>query len=143
MPVKIANQKKVIAALNKALAWELRASAMYAHYAAYVKGLESLHLAPLFKREAGESIGHADKVRTMIAELGGQAVTDRDPTPILHTEDPRQMVQEALKTERKAAQHYSAIVPMAKAYYPHFHTLVHIQKEEMDAVVEFENLLAV
>jgi len=44
MPVQISNHPQVIAELNKALGWELRAQAMYAHYAAYLKGLEMLTL---------------------------------------------------------------------------------------------------
>ena len=31
--------EELISALNKALAWELRAIAMYAHYAAYISGI--------------------------------------------------------------------------------------------------------
>lgn len=141
MPVKIENQEKAIAALNQALAWELRASAMYAHYAAYVKGLESLTLEELFKEEAEESFGHADKVRNIISDLGSEAVTQRDATPIVHTENVKTMLEEALKTEQKAAAQYGEIVPLVKSYYPHFHTVIHIQKDEMDAVIEFEKLL--
>lgn len=141
MPIQIENREKVIAALNQALAWELRASAMYAHYAAYVKGLESLTLESLFKQEAEESAGHAEKVRNMIADLAGEAVTDRDRTPIVHTEDHGTMLEEALKTEQKAAAEYGEIAPLVRGYYPHFHTIIHIQKDEMEAVIEFEKLL--
>jgi bacterioferritin (cytochrome b1) len=141
MPIPIENREKVVAALNQALGWELRASAMYAHYAAYVKGLESLTLEDLFKEEAEESFGHAEKVRTMIADLGGEAVTERDRTPIVHTENVKTMLEEALKTEQRAAAQYGEIVPLVKSYYPHFHTVVHIQKDELDAVIEFEKLL--
>lgn len=141
MPIQIENRDRVIAALNRALAWELRASAMYAHYAAYVKGIESLTLRELFEDEATESFGHAEKVRTMIADLGGEAVTERDPTPIVHTEDTKRMLEEGLKTEQKAAEEYTALVPLVRAHYPHFHTVVHIQKDELEAVVEFETLL--
>lgn len=141
MPVKIEHQEKAIAALNQALAWELRASAMYAHYAAYVSGLQSLTLEDLFKEEAEESFGHAEKVRNIIADLGGEAVTQRDATPIVHTESVKTMLEEALKTEQKAAAQYGEIVPLVKSYYPHFHTIVHIQKDEMEAVIEFEKLL--
>ena len=42
---KQSKNSKLVALLNQALGWELRAQAMYAHYAAYVKGLESLTLA--------------------------------------------------------------------------------------------------
>ena len=45
---------ELISALNKALAWELRAIAMYAHYAAYVSGIHRLHLATHFNTEVTE-----------------------------------------------------------------------------------------
>jgi len=141
MPVKIANRAKLIQALNASLGWELRAQAMYAHYAAYVKGLESLTLAEHFEDEATESVGHAKKVREIIATLDGAAITSRDPTPIVHTEDTRTMLEEALKTEAKAADAYRRIVPMVKDHAVFYHTIFHILKDEMTAVIEMETLL--
>ncbi len=141
MPVRIANRGKLVAALNKALGWELRAQALYAHYGAYVKGLESLTLAGHFEAEATESVGHAAKVREIIATLGGEAVTTRDPAPIVHTEETRTMLEEALKTEAKAAEGYRRILPMVKENAVFHHTIVHILMDEMNAVVEVETLL--
>jgi len=141
MPVQIPNQQQVIAELNKALGWELRAQAMYAHYAAYLKGLEMLTLKSHFEEEATESFGHAAKVRDIIATLGGEAVTTRDPAPIAHSEDWKTMLEEALKTEQAAAGLYKKILPMVESYPPFGHTIIHIMKDEMDAVVEVEALL--
>ena len=62
---------ELIAALNKALAWELRAIAMYAHYAAYVSGIHRLHLATHFNTEVNESVTHAATVRSAISAGGG------------------------------------------------------------------------
>ena len=133
--------KGLIALLNQALGWELRAQAMYAHYAAYVKGLESLTLAGHFAAEAAESVGHAKQVRDVIAMLGGEAVTVRDKAPIVHTENTRLMLQESLKTEAAAADLYRRIVPLVKDNSVFFHALSHVMMDEMKAVVEVENLL--
>lgn len=141
MPIRLKDQDKVVEALNTALAWELRASAMYAHYAAYLKGLESLNLAEHFKKEATESFGHAATVRDIIADLGGEAVTSRDPTPIVHTEDWKTMLEEGLKTEQKAAETYQKILPMVQGYLPAWHALSHVLMDEQSAVTEIENLL--
>lgn len=141
MPVDLPKKKEVIGLLNKALGWELRAHALYAHYAAYVKGLESLTLAGHFKEEAEESTGHAEKVRTMIADLGGEAVTTRDGSPIKHTEDTSVMLEEALKTEQAAAKTYQEILPLVKGYDPFYHEIRHILLDELNAVVEFETLM--
>ena len=45
---------ELIERLNDALAREMRAQTMYAHYAAYVKGIHRLHLKPFFETEAAE-----------------------------------------------------------------------------------------
>jgi len=141
MPVKIENRAKLVQALNKALAWEIRAQAIYAHYAAYVKGLESLALAGHFEEEVTESLGHAKQVRDIIATLGGEAVTTRDAAPIVHTEDVKMMLEEALKTEAAAAAAYQKILPMVKGHPVFQHAIFHILKDEMGAVIEMENLL--
>jgi bacterioferritin (cytochrome b1) len=141
MPVQLPNQQQLINELNKALGWELRAQAMYAHYVAYVKGLEMLTLKAHFEEEATESFGHAAKVRDIIATLGGEAATTRDAAPIVHTENYKKMLEEALLTEQSAAAQYKKILPMVESYPPFGHTIIHIMKDEMEAVVEVEALL--
>jgi len=141
MPVQLPNQPQAVNELNKALGWELRAQALYAHYAVYVKGLEMLTLKSHFEGEATESFGHAAKVRDIIATLGGEAVTTRDATSIVHTENWKTMLEEALKTEQAAAAQYKKILPLVESYSPFSHTILHIMKDEMEAVVEVETLL--
>jgi bacterioferritin (cytochrome b1) len=138
---KSSKDAKLVALLNQALGWELRAQAMYAHYAAYVKGLESLTLGKHFAAEAEESVAHAAKVREVIATLGGEAVTTRDRAPIVHTGNTRVMLQEALKTETAAAALYRRIVPLVKENPVFVHDLSHVMMDEMKAVVEVETLL--
>ena len=141
MAVKKPKPARLVTLLNRALAWELRAQAVYAHYAAYVKGLDSLTLSKHFEAEVTESVGHAKKVRNIIAALGGEAVSTRDAVPIVHTEDTRTMLEEALKTEQKAAAGYQGIVPLVKNHPVFYHTIFHILKDEMNAVIEMETLL--
>jgi len=104
------NRSKLIEKLNGALGWEMRAATMYAHYAAYVKGIYRLHLKPYFETEATESMTHATTVRAAIVKLGGVARTDRDSTEIVHTTDYRVMLDEAMKTETYAAKSYKEIL---------------------------------
>jgi len=140
--MKTGGKRQLIALLNQALGWELRAQAMYAHYAAYVKGLESLTLPGHFEAEAAESVGHAKKVRDIVATLGAEAVTVRDKAPIVHTGSTRVMLTEALKTEQAAAATYKKILPLVKDDPVSFHALLHIHMDELKAVTEVENLLA-
>jgi len=132
---------RLIQLLNQSLGWELRAQAMYAHYAAYVKGLESLTLAEHFEGEVTESLGHAKNVRDIIAALDGEAITTRDDAEIVHTEDTRVMLEEALKTETAAAAAYRKIIPLVKNHAVFYHAIYHILKDESAAVIEVETLL--
>ncbi|HII90032.1 MAG TPA: hypothetical protein HA247_03360 [Candidatus Thalassarchaeaceae archaeon] len=103
---------EIVDALNKALAWELRAITMYAHYSAYVSGIHRSHLATHFNNEVTESITHAATVRAAIVKLDGEAITERDSTVIPHTSDYLEMLKEAYKTEKKASETYGRILPM-------------------------------
>lgn len=105
---------ELIERLNNALAREMRAQAMYAHYAAYVKGIHRLHLKPFFESEAAESILHAQTVRNAVVHLGGVAVTERHPQPIKHTTDYRVMLEEALQTEKESKESYQEVLPLLR-----------------------------
>ena len=105
---------ELIDLLNDALAREMRAQAMYAHYAAYVKGIHRLHLKPYFENEAAESVIHAQAVRNALVRLEGVAVTERHEQAIEHTTDYRMMLEEALKTEQASKEAYQGILPLLK-----------------------------
>mgnify|MGYP003326345928 CR=1 FL=1 len=111
---KMVNTDELIVALNNALAWELRAIAMYAHYSAYVSGIHRLQLSVFFNNEVTESIAHASTVRSAIVKLHGKATTERAEDPILHSMDFRDMLEEAHKTELKASETYGEILPMVE-----------------------------
>ena len=110
--VDIMGDQPIITALNKALAWELRAIAMYAHYSAYVSGIHRPHLSAYFSNEVNESITHASTVRSAIVKLDGKAITERAPEEIIHTHDYSIMLEEAYKTEKIASGTYQSILPM-------------------------------
>src|SRR5207247_10409202 len=101
----------------------------------------ALTLAGQLGEELPDSGGHAKKARDTIAALGGESITTRDPAPIVHTEDARTMLEEALKTESKAADTYQKIVPLVKAHPVFYHTIFHILKDETNSVIEMEALL--
>ena len=108
------DSEQLVNKLNEALGWELRAVNMYAHYAANVKGINRIQLAPLFKQEVSESMIHADTVRNAIVKLDGICITDRNSTTIVHSNDYRQMLEESFKTESTAARVYSELLPLLK-----------------------------
>ena len=103
---------ELIDKMNIALSWELRASNMYAHYAANIKGIHRLQLSPMFNTEMTESIEHADIVRKAIVQLGGIPITERNPHPITHTNDYLEMLNYSLETEIKAASVYEDLIEL-------------------------------
>ena len=131
----------LIEKLNSGLGWELRAAALYAHYSAYVKGIHRLHLKPFFDEEASESHAHAEMVRSAIVKLGGVAVTDRDSTEIVHTTDYNVMLNEALKTEKKAAEGYEEVLSLIKDDEEMHDSIEQIYFQELRSVEEVTQLL--
>jgi len=108
--------QNLIATLNEALGWELRAINMYAHFAAIVRGIHRIQFAPMFQGEATESLAHADVVRRAIVKLDGMPVTERNSTLISNSTSYEDMLQSALETETKAAQLYGTLLKMLEDY---------------------------
>ena len=131
----------LVAQLNRALALEMRAEVMYAHYAAYVKGIHRLHLKPYFESEATESFTHGNTVRNAINQLGGEAVTERDHTSIRHTTDYQIMLQEVLKTEQLAAETYKGILEMVTGNEELYDLLEQIYFAEVRSIEELTQLI--
>ena len=104
----------ILAKMNQALGFELRAINMYAHYAANVKGIHRMQLVPLFEEEVTESIAHANIVRAAIVKLGGICVTERDPLPIVHTNSYLDMLQHSLETEMSASLVYREVLDLVE-----------------------------
>ena len=132
--------EKIINKLNGCLGWELRAATMYSHYAAYVKGIHRLQLKTHFEAEATESHGHADIVRAAIVKLDGEAVTERDTTEIVHTTDYEMMLEEAMKTEQRAAESYQEVLNMIKDDDEMYDALEQIFFDEARSVEELKRL---
>lgn len=136
-----ANTGQTVATLNRALAWELRAALMYAHYAAYLEGRDRLDFEEYYSGESTESMGHAKAVRQIIADMGGKAVTSPDATPIRHTKDAVVMLNEALKTEQTAEKLYEEVLSLFEHQSPWHHDLRHILMDEQRAQIEIKRLL--
>ncbi len=134
-------RQELIDKMNKALGWEMRAQAMYAHYAAYVKGINRLHLSPYFEAEAAESVVHGNQVRAEIVKLGGIAVTTRDAATIPHTTDYKEMLGHALETEQVASRTYKEILSLVDDGDELYDVIQQIYYAEARAVKELEQLL--
>ena len=136
-----ASTEDLVRKLNDALGWELRAQMMYAHYAAYVKGIYRLHLKPFFEAEATESVGHATAVRDHIVQLGGVACTERDKTEIVHGTDYRVLLDEAMKTETHAAKSYKGFLDLSGIDSELYDAIEQIYFQEERSVEELKQLM--
>jgi len=136
-----ADREKLVIELNRALALEMRAEILYAHYATYVKGIHRLHLKPYFTGEATESFTHAESVRNAINQLGGEAVTERDHTPIIHTTDYEKMLQEVMATEKRAAETYHRLLEMVTDNEELHDILEQIYFAEVRSIEELNQLM--
>ena len=83
---------------------------------------------------------HGDAIETS-AEVFRQIAAETGTLEIVHTEDVKTMLEEGLRTESKAAATYQKIIPMVRAHVPFYHTIYHVLKDELDAVIEMETLL--
>lgn len=135
------NNEELVEQLNRALGLEMRAEVMYAHYATYVKGIYRLHLKPYFEGEATESAAHAATVRDAINQLGGVAVTDRDPAPIPHTTDYEVMLKEALRTEEVAAATYKSVLEGLTGHQDLYDSVEQIYFAEVRSTEELNQLI--
>lgn len=135
------DEAQAIDVLNKALAGELRAALMYAHYAAYLTGRDRLDFEDHFNEESAESMAHAKILRQIIADLGGEAVRAPDKTPIVHTQHIDRMLEEALKTEEAAANIYREVLPFIDHQATWHHDLWHILLAEERSQIELKRLM--
>ena len=135
------NEKEAIKCLNEALAWEIRGALMYAHYAAYLVGRDRLDFEEYFSGESTESMGHAKKVRQIIADLGGKAVTAPAATAIADVRDVNKMLGEALKAEEAAEAKYREALALFEHQTAWHHELRHIMMEEEKAQLEIRRLM--
>ena len=136
-----ADNSELIEHLNRALGLEMRAAVLYAHYATYVKGIHRLHLQPYFEGESAESVTHASTVRNAINQLGGIAVTDRDPTPIVHTTDYEVMLREVLRTEETAARTYQSMLERLTEHEELYDSIEQIYFAEVRSMEELNQLI--
>ena len=128
-------------ALNEIYRHEHTLVARYVNYSVLVGGIDRLHLADFFLKNAQDSIGHATQVGAKIVALGGapqgKVTEDLSAVPA----DGVKMLEQALKDEEAAVRLYDQAVPLAKKDLALREMLVHILKAEQEGVDELKLLL--
>lgn len=96
--------KKVVAALNKAIALEHTATLQYQQQALLVSGLWRRVFADYFAAQARSSMGHAAKFGQKVVALGG--VPTVEVGTVRQSTDLEEMLRHALDSEKSAMQAY-------------------------------------
>ncbi|WP_158738441.1 ferritin-like domain-containing protein [Alteribacillus sp. YIM 98480] len=99
-----AKMKELIDGLNEDLANEYAAVIMYNNNAAVVSGLYRQVLKPFFEGEIADEQGHALYLAEKIKTLGGTPTTR--PADVKQTEDVKEMLQNALQSEKDTIERY-------------------------------------
>ena len=145
------DKKKLIKALNEALAEEWLAYYQYWVGAKVVSGITRSQVEKEFMEHANEELEHANEVADRIIQLGG--------TPLIHPneweknarckyaapkdEDVLPLLKQNLTAERCAIQRYQEICDMCIGKDPiTFHMSRHIMEEEIQHEQEIEDMIA-
>jgi bacterioferritin len=107
-----AGRQALIDGLNRDLAGEYRAILMYIHYSAKLTGPYRRELRALFQAEIADEQGHAQFLADKVAALGGEPTTV--PRPVELTDQPREMLEHALKAEKQAIVDYGERIRQAE-----------------------------
>src|SRR6476620_10612176 len=105
-------RKALVDGLNRDLAGEYQAILMYTHYSANLTGPYRRELRALFQAEIADEQGHAQFLADKIAALGGEPTTL--PRPVEPTDQPRDMLEQALKAEKQAIVDYGERIRQAE-----------------------------
>ena len=92
-------------------------------------------------RHVGAGVGPFVDQMARCLGLGGMAVTERHPEPIVHTTDYEAMLAEALRTERQSLEAYQALLPMLREDVELYDAIEQIQFAEERSVEELLQLI--
>lgn len=108
----MADVKKFIDLLQKALEWEYAAAVQYVQHAAVITGPEYDSISAELIVHSNEEMGHALQVSEIIADLGEVPTIDVEKREI--SEDSKVMLEQDLAGEELAISMYKELIGMAE-----------------------------
>ncbi len=110
----------IIARLNEAIAAEALAAYRYLYLSKWMEGLETVEIAEVFGRLAGEEWSHMDRLMDRVVELGGRPLARPSEwesqsyvkyyEPPKNPRDLKPMLKDSLAVERVAIEFYRDLV---------------------------------
>ena len=106
----MADNKKIIASLNKILEMELAGVVRYTHYALMVYGYSRIPIISWLRGQASESLDHANKAGELITTLGGHPSLAIGPLLETNTHDIGNILRESLEHEKASLDCYKDLL---------------------------------
>ena len=108
----MADDKKIIASLNKILEMELAGVVRYTHYALMVYGYSRIPIISWLRDQASESLDHANKAGELITNLGGHPSLAIGPLLETNTHDIGNILRESLDHENASLNCYKDLLAL-------------------------------
>jgi len=108
----MADNKKIIASLNKILEMELAGVVRYTHYALMVYGYSRIPIISWLRDQANESLDHANKAGELITNLGGHPSLAIGPLLETNTHDIGNILRESLDHENASLNCYKDLLAL-------------------------------
>ena len=110
----MADDKKIIASLNKILEMELAGVVRYTHYALMVYGYSRIPIISWLRGQASESLDHANKAGELITNLGGHPSLAIGPLLETNTHDIGNILRESLDHENASLNCYRDLLALVE-----------------------------
>ena len=110
----MADDKKIIASLNKILEMELAGVVRYTHYALMVYGYSRIPIISWLRDQASESLDHANKAGELITNLGGHPSLAIGPLLETNTHDIGNILRESLDHENASLNCYRDLLVLVE-----------------------------
>jgi len=110
----MADNKKIIEALNKILEVELAGVVRYTHYALMVYGYSRIPIISWLRSQATESLDHANRAGELITNLGGHPSLAIGPLLETHNHDIGNILRESLEHEKISLNSYKELLTLVE-----------------------------
>ncbi|MBL6686106.1 MAG: bacterioferritin [Methylophilaceae bacterium] len=110
----MADNKKIIEALNKILELELAGVVRYTHYALMVYGYSRIPIISWLRDQATESLDHANRAGELITNLGGHPSLAIGPLLETHNHDIGNILRESLDHEKISLNGYKELLTLVE-----------------------------
>ena len=110
----MADNKKIIDALNKILELELAGVVRYTHYGLMVYGYSRIPIISWLRDQASESLGHANQAGEVITNLGGHPSLAIGPLLESHNHDIGNILRESLEHETISLNAYKDLLKLVE-----------------------------